>query len=123
LPGVFISLLGTARYIPDVSADTTAPSLYELLLGKLEQHPRLLAVTRENCARWLREGHSAPERLRQWDELLADAQQTENGRAQLRAVLRGETPELERLREFHPLAGILTREERRRARELCGFRH
>ena len=106
-----------------MSTDATAPSLYELLLEKLEQHPELLAVARENCARWLREGHSAPERLRQWDALLADAQQTESGHAQLRAVLRGETPELERLREFHPLAGILTREERRRARELCGFRH
>jgi hypothetical protein len=106
-----------------VSADTTAPSLYELLLEKLEQQPQLLAVARENCARWLREGHSAPERLREWDALLADAQQTESGRARLRAVLRGETLELERLREFHPLAGILTREERRRARELCGFRH
>jgi len=123
LPGVFISFLCTSRYIPGVSVDMTAPSLYELLLEKLEQHPQLLAVARENCARWLREGHSAPERLRLWDALLADAQQTEIGRAQLRAVLRGETPELERLREFHPLAGILTREERRRARELCGFRH
>ena len=106
-----------------MSAETTAPSLYELLLEKLEQHPQLLAVARENCARWLCEGHSAPERLRQWDALLADAQQTERGRARLRAVLRGETLDLERLREFHPLAGILTREERRRARELCAFRH
>jgi len=28
-----------------------------------------------------------------------------------------------RLRDFHPMAGILTREERREARELCGYRH
>jgi hypothetical protein len=28
-----------------------------------------------------------------------------------------------RLRDFHPMVGILTREERREARELCGYRH
>jgi hypothetical protein len=28
-----------------------------------------------------------------------------------------------RLREFNPFPGILTREERRQARELCGYRH
>jgi hypothetical protein len=103
--------------------ENSAPSLYELLLDKLEQHPELLAVARENCARWLREGHSAPHRLREWDALLAAAQQSTEGRARLRHVLQGETPEAARLREFHPLAGILTREERRRARELCGYRH
>jgi hypothetical protein len=28
-----------------------------------------------------------------------------------------------RLREFNPFPGVLTREERRQARELCGYRH
>jgi hypothetical protein len=28
-----------------------------------------------------------------------------------------------RLKEFSPFAGVLTREERRQARELCGYRH
>jgi hypothetical protein len=39
------------------------------------------------------------------------------------AVLAARTPADQRLRDFHPFAGILSREERRQARELCGYRH
>ncbi|HUR58469.1 MAG TPA: hypothetical protein VM029_12205 [Opitutaceae bacterium] len=99
------------------------PSLYELFAQKLAAHPELLAVGRENCQRWLREEHSAPDRLREWDALLAEAQSNAEGMARLQRVLAGTDETQGRLREFHPLAGILTREERRRARELCGYRH
>ena len=98
-------------------------SLWELLAAKLAAHPELLAVARENCARWLREGHSGAARLREWDALLAGAQTSAEGFARLRAVLAGDDEHAMRLRDFHPLAGILTREERRKARELCGYRH
>ncbi len=99
------------------------PSLYELLAEKLTLHPELLQVARDNCVRWLSEGHSGAERLREWDAILADAQRSESGRRRLRAVLSGTNESDLRLREFHPLAGILTREERRQAKELCGYRH
>ena len=102
---------------------TPVISLWDLFAEKLTAHPELLGVARENCARWLREGHSAPERLRQWDELLAAAQTGAAGMTRLRDVLTGTDDFSARLRDFHPLAGILTREERRRARELCGYRH
>lgn len=98
-------------------------SLYELLAEKLAAHPELLAVARENCARWLREGHSGAARLREWDQLLAEAQSGAAGFARLQAILRGEDENDAWLRDFHPLAGILIREERRQARELCGYRH
>lgn len=101
----------------------TLPTIWELLADKLARRPELLAVARKNCARWLREGHSAPQRLREWDALLAAAEQSQAGRERLREVLAGANAADERLREFHPFAGILTREERRRARELCGYRH
>ena len=98
-------------------------SLYELFAEKLAAHPELLAVARENCQRWLREGHSAPARLHEWDALIAEAQAGPAGMARLQQVLAGTDESGGRLREFHPLAGILTREERRRAKELCGYRH
>jgi hypothetical protein len=98
-------------------------SLWELLAEKLAAHPELLAVARENCARWLREGHSGAARLQEWDALLAGAQASAEGFTRLRAVLIGTDESAARLRDFHPLAGILTREERRRAKELCGYRH
>ena len=103
--------------------NVTPSSLWELLAEKLAAHPELLAVARENCARWLREGHSGAARLREWDALLAGAQASAEGFARLRAVLLGASESDARLRDFHPLAGILTREERRRAKELCGYRH
>jgi hypothetical protein len=101
----------------------TMPSFYELLADKLARQPELLAVARGNCARWLSEAHSAPQRLREWDGLLATAEQSETGRQRLQEVLAGASAADERLRDFHPFAGILTREERRQARELCGYRH
>lgn len=94
-----------------------------MLTEKLERQPELLAIARGNCARWLGEGHSAPQRLREWDTLLAAAEQSEAGRHRLREVLAGANEADARLREFHPFAGILTREERRQARDLCGYRH
>ncbi len=99
------------------------PSLWELLANKLSAQPELLAVARKNCARWLREGHSGARRLEEWDALLAGAQATEAGFARMRGVLLGDDEAGALLREFHPQAGILTREERRRARELCGYQH
>ena len=98
-------------------------SLWELLAEKLAAHPELLAVARENCARWLREGHNSAARLREWDALLAAAQASAEGFTRLHAVLTGDDERAVRLRDFHPLAGILTREERRWAREICGYRH
>jgi hypothetical protein len=99
------------------------PTIWELLAEKLARQPELLAVARENCARWLSEGHSAPQRLREWDEVLAAAELNEPGRERLQKILTGANEADERLREFHPFAGVLTREERRQARELCGYRH
>ena len=98
-------------------------SLWELLADKLVRQPELLAVARGNCARWLGEGHSAPQRLREWDDLLAAAELGGEGWRRLLEVLAGATEADARLREFHPFAGILTREERREAKELCGYRH
>jgi hypothetical protein len=103
--------------------NSIAPSLWELLAAKLAAHPELLAVARENCARRLREGHSGAARLREWDALLEAAQTNAEGFARLSAMLRGATEADARRRGFHPLAGILAREEHRQAKELCGYRH
>ena len=99
------------------------PSLWNLFAEKLSRDAGSLRMARETCARWLREGHSGAERIREWDRLLAEAQAGADGMARLVSVLRGTDESAGRLREFHPLAGILTREERRQARELCGYRH
>ena len=88
----------------ETELNATLPTFWELLAEKLARQPELLAVARRNCARWLGEGHSAPQRLRAWDELLAAAEQNEAGRRRLREVLAGANEADERLREFHPFA-------------------
>lgn len=85
------------------------PSFWELTADKLDRHPELLANARDNCARWLRENHSGPHWLCKWDTLLADAEESDNGRAKMREVMLGGDDASIRMREFHPMAGILTR--------------
>ena len=103
--------------------NTTEISFWELLAAKLSAQPELLRVARAICARWLHEGHSGATRLREWDALLADAEASVAGWGRLLAVLTSPAERETRLRDFHPFAGILTREERWRASELCGYRH
>lgn len=96
---------------------------WQLVADKLRQDPALLSIAEQNINRWLAEGHSAPHRLLEWQELMQAARRQAEGFEKLLCVLRSEDPGCERLRDFDPFAGILTREDRRQARELCGYRH
>lgn len=100
-----------------------APSYWQLVADKLQREPGLVRIARDNIVRWRSQGQTATHRLEQWERLLIDAQAGERGMLCLMNVLLGSEEENERLREFNPFPGILTREERRRARELCGYRH
>ncbi len=100
-----------------------APSYWQLVADKLQRAPGLLQVARDNIVRWRAQDQTAPHRLEQWERLLIEAQAGEPGMRRLVNVLLGTEDENERLREFNPFPGILTREERRQARELCGYRH
>lgn len=103
--------------------DSRPASTYlQLVARELLQRPELLAVARDNVRRWVAAGAQARDRLQTWDALLADAQAGLDGMARLQAVLSADDPESQRLCEFAPFAGLLTREQRREARDLCGFR-
>ena len=100
-----------------------APSYWQLVADKLQRAPGLLQVARDNIVRWRAQGQTASHRLEHWERILMDAQGSERGMRHLMSVLMGAEEENERLRDFNPFPGILTREERRQARELCGYRH
>jgi hypothetical protein len=100
-----------------------APSYWQLVADKLQREPGLLQVARDNITRWRAQGQTAPHRLDQWERLIVEAQAGEQGMRNLVDVLLGAGEEHGRLREFNPFPGVLTREERRQARELCGYRH
>ncbi len=110
-----------------MSAPVSSPEIlrpfWEIVIEKIGQHPEVLEIARQNIIRWRQQGQSAPHRLDTWERLILSAQTSESGRQQLLSTLAGTDEENQRLRDFHPFAGVLTREERRHARELCGYRH
>ncbi|MDD2709810.1 MAG: hypothetical protein PHV34_17645 [Verrucomicrobiae bacterium] len=95
----------------------------QLIAAKLEGDPALLQVALAKVDRWLKSGHSAAHRLEQWHDLVSRAMREPEGLRELLALLRGEDPARSRLLDFNPFAGLLTREERRQATDLCGYRH
>jgi len=97
-------------------------TLAELVADAIVQDPELLQVARANVQRWLADGAQARQPLQAWEVLLADAQASAEGKARLQHALRSDQPEFVRLRDFAPLAGLLPREIRRQARDLCGYR-
>lgn len=108
---------------PLVADEKELCSFWDLIARKVSTSPAALEIARQNIVRWLAQGQSAPHRLMEWDHLLAAAQAGETGRKALLHILQSDDVQSQRLRDFHPFAGILTREERRRAKELCGYRH
>ncbi len=100
-----------------------AVSYWQLVAEKIRIVPVSIQIARSNIVRWREQGQSATHRLDEWEALLIKAVDNETGLRELIDVLLGADERSERLREFNPFAGILNREERRQASELCGFRH
>ncbi len=101
-------------------------SLHEMIADKLEQadpatRAALLRIPLDNIDRWLANGHTAPHRLEQWRQILLRARQTPEGFAALLYALRDPDDSAQRLRDFSPFAGVLTREERRHATPECAY--
>jgi hypothetical protein len=96
-------------------------TLLELTADKLEREPALLRVPLENIDRWIANGHTAPHRLEEWRRIVLRAQASTEGFAALLAMLRGNEPTQERLKEFSPFAGVLTAAERRGAKPTCAY--
>ena len=101
-------------------------TLHDLVADKLERadpagRTALLRIPLDNIDRWLANGHTAPHRLEQWRHILLRAQQTPEGFAELLTRLRDPDETAQRLRDFAPFAGVLSREERRQATPECAY--
>ncbi|MBI4025055.1 MAG: hypothetical protein HY360_08745 [Verrucomicrobia bacterium] len=94
-------------------------TLHDLVADKLERDPALLRIPLENIDRWIANGHTASQRLEQWRQIILRAQQSPEGFQELLALLRDPSEAAERLKDFAPFAGTLTREERRLAEPSC----
>jgi hypothetical protein len=107
----------------NVSETNPRPSYWNLLAVKIEQDPAVLVAVLHTIDRWLAADHSGRQRLLDWRHLIVTAQASHAGFSTLLRTLTSDRPQDVRLRDFSPFAGILTREERRNTRELCGYRH
>ena len=101
-------------------------TLHELVADKLEKAKPaarnvLLSIPLNNIDRWLANGYTAPHRLEQWREMLVRAQESPEGFADLLRLLRDNSVSAQRLKDFEPLAGVLTRQERHRAIPECVY--
>jgi hypothetical protein len=81
-------------------------ALHQAVAAKLEAHPQLLDLARQNVERWLL--HSPAAALREWRGILHSAALSD-----VVALLRSSSEEATRLRQSSPFAGVLTTEERR----------
>ena len=101
-------------------------TLHDLVADKLERadaasRAALLRIPLDNIDRWIANGHTAPQRLEHWRQIILRAQQSPEGFQELLVLLRDRSPATERLRDFAPFAGTLNAAERRQAASLCAY--
>ena len=101
-------------------------TLHDLVADKLERadaasRAALLRIPLDNIDRWIANGHTAPQRLEQWRQIILHAQQSPEGFQELLQLLRDRSAATERLRDFAPFAGTLTAAERRQAVSICAY--
>jgi hypothetical protein len=111
---------------PFWQAGRAMKTLHDLVADKLEQadaagRAALLPIPLENIDRWLANGHTAPHRLEQWRQILLRAQASEDGFRELLVLLRDPSERAQKLKDFAPFAGILSREARRQAAPECAY--
>jgi hypothetical protein len=104
-------------------ANAARLKMYHLIADKLERQPELLDVSLENIARWIANGSTQQERLREWERLILRAKETPEGMADLQRALRENSERAEYFRNFAPFAGVLTTAERRPLILECSFSH
>jgi hypothetical protein len=86
--------------------DQRSLALHEAVAAKLEAHPQLLEVARQNLEHWLQRNPATA--LRDWRRILDSTPL-----ADVVALLRSSSEEATRLRQSSPFSGLLTTEERR----------
>jgi hypothetical protein len=91
---------------------------------KLEADPSLLRIPLKNIDRWISQGVlSAPEWFRRWRELLERARHDAASLRSVLIILRTDTEEARRWRDFSPFAGVLSAAERRTVIRRCNYSH
>ena len=98
-------------------------NLFPLIAAKLERDPTLLCEALNTAHRWIEEQRTPIHRVETWRDLIQNAMSSNAAFEQLLNLLRDESEEARRLKDFAPFAGLLSREERREVILSCSYDH
>jgi len=97
--------------------------MFHLIADKIERNPDCLQTGLENIARWISNGSTQQDKLREWERMILAAQETAEGMEALLEALREDSERAEFFRNFAPFAGVLDSREHRIVDEICAFAH
>jgi len=96
--------------------------LYSLIAARVENEPGALDQALATLARWEADGLIPVSRAFEWRQIIERAK-AGPGMPELIRLLRDENEAALRMKDFGPFAGILSREERRKAFQTCAYDH
>ena len=97
--------------------------MFHLIADKIERNPDCLQNGLDNIARWIVNGSTQQDKLREWERMILAAQDASDGMEALLMALREDSERAEFFRNFAPFAGVLDTKERRTVSEISPFAH
>jgi len=104
-------------------ANAARLKMFHLIADKIEREPQWLQTGLDNIARWIANGSTQQEKLREWERLILAARESGEGMGVLLNALREDSERAEYFRNFAPFAGVLTTADRRPLIVECSFSH
>jgi hypothetical protein len=93
--------------------------MFHLIANKIERDRSHLQTGLENIARWIANGSTQQDKLREWERMIVAARESWEGME----ALREDSERAEFFRNFAPFAGVLTTAERRPLILECSYSH
>ena len=97
--------------------------MFHLIADKIDRNSDCLQTGLDNIARWIANGSTQQDKLREWERMILAAQETAEGMEALLKALREDNERAEFFRNFAPFAGVLDKFEHRIVDEICAFAH
>jgi hypothetical protein len=97
--------------------------MFHLIADKIERDPAWLQTGLDNITRWIANGSTQQDKLREWERMIVAARESEEGMEVLLRALREDGERAEFFRNFAPFAGVLTTAERRPLILECSYSH
>jgi hypothetical protein len=105
----------------DDTGDKLSHAYYCYLADKFERDPTLLEIPLKTIERWIQRGTWGVDKLREWEQLIHEAQKSREGMNSLSRVLRDDDEETRFFKGFDPFPAVLEQHEKRQF--ACASRH